>query len=227
MRIHFHEIKDEDLHYEFNEKTPWVMDIVGALDERADGIRRPPGWRPPSRETSVTFDIRKIDDLIHVQGKVKTKVYLLCSLCADAFQFPIDTPFNVLFTTNTIYSDTPRESSRRGATFDWGGAPHDDLGTSDDDFEEDSDLGPAMSMNPNDYEVTVVKEPVMDLKEILNEQMVLLIPMQPKPPVNDDGDCQKCGKDQVKVSEGLQVAPLKENPFAALKTFKATGKPKS
>ena len=182
MKVYFHEIKDQDLNYTFTETTPWIMEVIGALDERIDRIQRPPNWKPRSRPTEVTFTLRRVDDLIHVTGKVKSQLFLLCSLCADAFQFPVSTQFHVLLTQSEVYSEAPRETSHKGNN-------ENDIWEVDEDDEDDEDEeGPPMTFSESDFEVTVVKEPLANLKEILNEQIVLSLPMQPKPDKNDKGD---------------------------------------
>jgi uncharacterized metal-binding protein YceD (DUF177 family) len=221
MKVHFHEIKDQELTFHFDESTPWVMEVVGALDERLDKIQRPPGWKPRSRPTQVHFSLRRVDDLVHVSGKVKTQLYLLCSLCADAFQYPVQLSFHTLLTQTEMYAEAPRESSRKGA-FDHDSFESDieesELGLDDED--EEVSLGAPMDFSASDFEVTVVKEAFADLKEILNEQIVLTLPMQPKPDVTPQGDCVKCGKPQGAMRITSQTAePLKENPFAILKDF--------
>ena len=215
MKVYFHEIKDQELEYRFDESTPWVMEVVGALDERMDRIKRPPNWKPRSRPTQVQFTLRRVDDLVHVTGKVKTQLFLLCSLCADAFQFPINLNFHVLLTQTEMYAETPRESSRKN-NFDSDSGM--DAWLSDEDDEEDLD-SPPMNMSASDFEVTVVKEPLADLKEILQEQIILTLPMQPKPDLNEDGDCSKCGRNQDSFRMEAEE-PLKENPFAVLKNLK-------
>ena len=210
MKVYFHEIKDQDIQHSFTETTPWIMEVIGQLDERMDGIKRPPNWKPRSRPTEVEFTLRRVDDLIHVTGKVKSQLSLLCSLCADAFQFPINTQFHLLLTTSEIYGETKRESSNKGnfEMDDWLA----------DDSDDDEDETPAMSMNASDYEVTVLTEPLADLKDILNEQIALLIPMQPKPDKNEKDECVKCGRNQLSFLP-QQEELLKENPFAVLKNF--------
>ncbi len=214
MKVYFHEIKDLELSYTFDETTPWVMEVIGALDERMDQIKRPPNWKPRSRETKVEFQIRRVDDLIHISGKIKTQLNLLCSLCADGFPFVINTQFHTLLTQSEVYADTPRESSRKG-TFDADEPP---VWEAEEDAD-DEDEGPPMNIGASDFEVTLVKEPLVDFKELLNEQIVLILPMQPKPDKNEDGDCVKCGRSQMSYLPEQQE-PLKENPFAVLKNFK-------
>ena len=213
MKVYFHEIKDQDLDLHFDENTPWIMEVIGALDERIDRIQRPPNWKPRSRPTQVSFTLRRVDDLIHVTGKVKTQLYLLCSLCADAFQFPIQTQFHVLLTQTPIYAETPRESSRKNV-YD---SNAELAGWEDEDEEEDET--PALNLNASDFEVSVVTEPLADLKEILNEQIILTLPMQPKPLQTDQGDCVKCGRNQLAFQPDHQEE-LKENPFSVLKNLK-------
>jgi uncharacterized metal-binding protein YceD (DUF177 family) len=116
MKIYFHEIKDQDLVFNFDENTPWIMEVIGSLDERLDRIQRPPGWKPRSRPTQVTFTLRRVDDLIHVSGRVKSQLYLLCSLCADAFQYPVQVQFHTMLTQSEVYAESPRETSRTSST---------------------------------------------------------------------------------------------------------------
>ena len=213
MKVYFHEIKDQEIDLHFDENTPWIMEVIGGLDERMDRIQRPPNWKPRSRPTQVRFTLRRVDDLIHVTGKVNTQLYLLCSLCADAFQFPVQTQFHVLLTQTQIYAETPRETSRKNLDTSTGHS-----GWEEDDNESDLDT-PPMNLNASDFEVSLVTEPLADLKEILNEQILLTLPMQPKPPKDNDGNCVKCGKNQLSFHPEHQET-LKENPFAVLKNLK-------
>jgi uncharacterized metal-binding protein YceD (DUF177 family) len=205
MKVSFHEIKDQDLHYSFNETTPWIMEVIGSLDERQDRIQRPPNWKPRSRPTEVQFTLRRVEDLVHVTGKVKTFLYLTCSLCGETFQFPIQTSFHTLLTQSEVYSEVPREKSHKGS-FNL-----DNGFEADEDEAEDEDSAP-MDFNSSDFEITVVKDPIADLKEILHEQITLMIPMQPKHP---PGECKR----QI-VGHADTQEPLRENPFSILKNFK-------
>ncbi len=215
MKVYFHEIKDQDLDYHFDESTPWVMDVIGSLDERMDRIQRPPNWKPRSRPTQVSFTLRRVDDLIHVSGKAKTNLYLLCSLCADAFQFPIQLQFHTLLTQTEMYAEAPRESSRKN-NFEHDEGLQEWL--SDEEDDDEGEEAP-FNLNASDFEITVVKEPLADLKEILHEQIVLTLPMQPKPEADDKGDCSKCGRNQSSFHREAEQ-PLRENPFSVLKNLK-------
>ena len=213
MKVSFQEIKDHELEYHFNEETPWVMEVIGHLDERMDRIKRPPNWKPRSRPTEVHFTLRRVEELIHVTGKVKTQLFLLCSLCADAFAFPIQLQFHTLLTQSQVYAEAPRETSRRNMDVD----PDVQSFFESDDDDDDLDA-PAMNLNSSDYEVTLVSEPIVDMKEILSEQIMLVLPMQPKPEKDDKGDCMKCGRSQTAFLPEEQTL-LVENPFAVLKNF--------
>jgi uncharacterized metal-binding protein YceD (DUF177 family) len=219
MKVYFHEIKDHDLEYHFDENTAWVMEVIGSLDERMDQVTRPPNWKPRSRPTAIHFNLRRVDDLIHVTGKVDTQLYLLCSLCADPFQFPIHLKFHTLLTQTELYGESPREMSHSSRVEAGGGADADEIWDTDEEDDDDEDSTPAMDLNSSDFEVTVVKEPVVNLKEILNEQVVLTLPMQPKPECNASGDCIKCNRNQNSFSLEAKET-LKENPFAVLKKLK-------
>jgi uncharacterized metal-binding protein YceD (DUF177 family) len=212
MKLGFQEIKDEELHYEFDESSPWVMEIIGKLDEHAAQISRPANWKPRSRATRISLNIHRIDELVSVRGTIETQLFLLCSLCADGFPFPVKRDFNALYTINPDFAETPKEKSH--STFE----PK-DLIEDEDDLDPEDEFFEQKDLDGSDYEVTLLDEPILDFANILNEQIVLHIPMQPKPPITDDGDCQKCGRAQ----EALyppKKEPLQRNPFAALKNWK-------
>jgi uncharacterized metal-binding protein YceD (DUF177 family) len=217
MKVSFHEIKDEDLHYSFTETTPWIMEVIGSLDERQDRIQRPPNWKPRSRPTEVNFTLRHVEDLVHVTAKVKTNLFLTCSLCGDTFSFPVHTHFHVLLTQSEMYGNTSREKSHKGAFSheDPGFEADEDEDDSDDQWgDDDDDSGAPMDFNSSDFEISVVKEPIADLKELLHEQITLIIPMQPKHP---EGECKG---PVLSWTDSQAKEPLKENPFAVLKNFK-------
>lgn len=216
MKLGFQEIKDEELHYEFDESAPWVMDIIGKLDEQSVQVTRPANWKPRSRATRVTLNIHRIDELISVRGTIETQLFLLCSLCADGFPFPVKRDFNALYTVNPEFAETPKEKSHN--SFEPNDLASDAF--EDPDLEdEEAEFFQPKDMDGSDYEVTLLEEPILDFPTILNEQIVLHIPMQPKPALTDDGDCQKCGKPQEALYQPAKE-PLQRNPFAALKNWK-------
>jgi hypothetical protein len=121
-----------------------------------------------------------------------------------------------MLTQSEMYAEAPRETSRKGGMAENPLKEDDDADLDDDD----EDLGPMTDFSAADFEVTVVKEPFANLKEILNEQIMLTIPMQPKPDMNEKGDCVKCGKPQAAMqTQVTDPKPLKENPFAVLKDY--------
>jgi hypothetical protein len=126
--------------------------------------------------------------------------------------------FHTLFTQNETYGEAPREVHQ-------GVLDSDDVWETDDEDEDDAgedsdDKQAPMNLNASDFEVTIVTEPVIHLDEVLNEQIVLTLPMQPKPPCNEAGDCNKCGRNAESFALPVQENLPKENPFAVLKNLK-------
>ena len=114
-----------------------------------------------------------------------------------------------------MFAEAPRESSRKN-TFEHDEGLQEWL--SDEEDEDEGEEAP-FNLNASDFEITVVKEPLADLKEILHEQIVLTLPMQPKPEPDEKGDCSKCGRNQSSFQQEAEE-PLRENPFSVLKNLK-------
>lgn len=211
MKVYLHEIReDQEFVLQFNEDTQWVSDVIASLDEKMHQVTRPPGWKPKRRAITAEFRMRKIDELYHVEGKLDSQVNLLCSLCADGFQFPIQTAFHVLFTKNKTYLAQADDSGRGEPEVQrvFGKQTHSDA-------EGDGAI---------DYEVNLVEGNTIDLAELLHEQALLLIPMQPKPEFDEDERCRKCGLTRDELQNNALKAKFAEddsdektNPFNVLK----------
>lgn len=210
MKVYLHEIReDQEFALNFNEDTQWVSDVVSSLDEKMYSVTRPPGWKPRRRAIIAEFRMRKIDDLYHVEGKLDSQVNLLCSLCADGFTFPIQTEFHALFTKNKTYLAQAVDTGRGEAEVQrvFGKQGHSD----------------SQSDGAIDYEVNIVEGNTIDLAELLHEQALLLIPMQPKPEFDAEERCRKCNLTRDELSNRRSEVAAEEerdektNPFSVLK----------
>jgi uncharacterized metal-binding protein YceD (DUF177 family) len=216
MKVHLNDIREnQDYELKFDENVDWVSDLVRSLDEQAHDVIRPKGWKPKARPIQVEIRIRRIDDLFEVDGHIQTGVNLLCSLCAEGFHFPIQTRFRVLYTQDPKYlgyvkngksgdSEVYRVFGKQGV------------------FDESATLE-----NTDDFEVEVLEQPFIDLAAILNEQILLMIPMQPRPEQDENEKCRKCGLTPkelgLSTDEDLQE---ERSPFAGLKNlFQKKGDP--
>jgi len=209
MKVHLNDIREnQDYELKLDENTVWVSDVIRSLDEQAHDVVRPKGWKPKNRPIQLEIRIRRIDDLFEVDGRIQTGVNLLCSLCADGFNFSIQTRFRVLYTQNPQYlghvkkgrpgdAEVQRVFGKQGMS--------DESATLDD---------------TDDFEVEVLEQPYINLADTLSEQMVLTIPIQPRPEQDEDERCRKCGLTPqdlgLSTDEDLDE---ESSPFAGLKNL--------
>lgn len=110
MKIHLHEITDVETELDFTQEEPWVMAAVESVDEiQEDGAKllqtAPLGLRSqklPKRQIKTHFSLRKVDDVVVVEGTVNTQIRLICSRCANTFDMNIHPQFSGLFCKDPV-----------------------------------------------------------------------------------------------------------------------------
>ncbi len=202
MKIYWREITDQQEDFDFTQDEKWVAEAVRSVDEV-------PG--PGQRETSVHFDVRKVDDVVVANGNIKTSIRLACSRCAKQFAHPCDFDFSNLFSKDPEMAGV--------AHF---GRP--------DDGDEGSELKlkgknkgharhAASHSLPSDMDITFLAEDFIDLADVLSEQLRLQLPFQPLCQEDCKGMCPQCGADlNVGRCACAKVNPT--HPFAALRKLK-------
>lgn len=203
MRIYLHEIKETESELDFNQEQPWVQEAVSRVDELEVGKRA------PDRIVDVHFDVRKVDGVVVVSGKVRTEVQLLCSRCGNPFRLPCDTKFSSLFCNDPAMAGVGHidEIEGKPAGQNKGFARH-APSSSDPGYDESKDL-----------DITYLSEDFIDLGDIVTEQLQLRIPFQPLCRESCKGICTHCGAD-LNVGRCACAKINKTSPFSVLRNLK-------
>jgi uncharacterized protein len=221
MKIHLHEITDIETELDFTEGEPWVVAAVESVDEiPEEGIKAlvkeipnaPTGLRSKKlakRAIQTHFSLRKVDDVVVIEGSVETQIQLLCSRCANPFEMQIHPQFSGLFCKDPVMAGVAHLAGKGkpGGT-NRGFARH----------EHDKSLDQAMEVG-NDLDITYLSDDTIDLKAVLTEQLQLQVPFQPLCRQDCKGICSNCGAD-LNVGRCACAKVAKTNPFAALKELK-------
>ncbi len=217
MKIHLHEITENDREIIVSEKDAWVTSTIEGLDESiaivpgSNEALRPESLKTkaPTRDSDVRFNLRRVDDVIVVSGDLRTSVQLLCSRCASPFILPYDEHFTALYCKDKEMagiSYLDKNAVPRGQNKGYARHAHDFEGV---DGQEAA----------NDLEITYIAEDFLDLQNVLVEQMQLRIPFQPLCKEDCKGICANCGAD-LNVGRCACAKLQKKSPFAVLKGFK-------
>lgn len=167
MKIFLHEVTERESELSFTEKDEWVKAAVLSADEHLEV--RP--IKPSQRKIDVNLKLQKVDNVYVITGKLKTFVQLVCSRCADTFQYPCAPQFSALFCQEPVLS---------GVRKNRGFARH----AHDEDSDESKDI-----------DITYLSQEFIDLTDVITEQLQLQIPFQPLCRSDCKGICAQCGSD--------------------------------
>ena len=113
----------------------------------------------------IAADLRKDGRKVRLVGRVTATLECDCSRCLEAFQIPVDAPFDVMF--------LPAESNVAGGQ------------TSKEGDEEE--------VREDDLGVSFYKDETLDFGELMREQFYLALPMKPLCREDCQGLCPVCG----------------------------------
>jgi uncharacterized protein len=214
MKIYLHEIKELDTNLEFTQDDKWVSNAVFSVDEKLDG--RPSKPRP----IQVQFNLRKVDEVVVISGKVRTSIELLCSRCALPYSMNTRPGFSALFCKDPVMAgvahlqkgpDDDRDGGRPvGQNHGWARHAH------DDGADENGVEGGASSQ---DLDITYISNDYIDLSDVLTEQLQIQVPFQPLCKEECKGMCAQCGAD-LNVGRCACAKIVQQKPFSVLKDFK-------
>jgi uncharacterized protein len=213
MRVYLHEITEQGTELSFAQNDTWAQAAVARVDED----KTPSGPRPLDGQITL----RKVDDVVVVDGRMRTEVHLLCSRCASSFSLGCSPAFQTLFCQDPAMAgiahlDKDKQGRATGKVVGRlkGKARH------AHDFEGED-------QKDSDLDITYLSEDWIEIADILTEQLQLLVPFQPLCNEDCKGICPHCGAD---LNKGrCACAKLKKpSPFAALNSLKlpAQGTPK-
>lgn len=137
----------------------------------------------------VDVSLSRIGGMIEVSGRVTTRVGCLCSRCLNEFEMPLETVFEVTFTNEPLII-------------------HDE-GVDDEGAE----------LSAEELGLIPFEGDEINLVEVVQEQVLLALPVQPLCNEACRGLCPQCGKN-LNVESCSCVPPDISNKFAALKNFK-------
>ncbi len=178
MKVHLNEITQQEKLLDFSEKDAWVIKAIENLDEFDDdqtsalNLARGLTNKPKLRAADLHFNLRKVDEVVVITGKIATSLNLLCSRCGQSFRLPCDTQFSALFCQDPVL-----------AGVDHRGHPSKQL------------HGRAHDEDSSDFEMTFLTEDFIELSDVLTEQLRLQIPFQPLCKEDCKGVCPSCGID--------------------------------
>ena len=184
MKVYLYELSEDSKHLHFDEIAPWLSEAVKESEEAP---------LQQKAHYSADFDLRKLQEVVLLKGKINLDVGLLCSRCANPFDYLLKGNFQCMFT---------REAALGEQTENVGIAHSQPTGATGEDFE--------MEMLEKDY---------IELGDVLREQIYLKIPFQPLCTEGCKGICPVCGQDQN--TQPCQCHRIQNPALAnALKNFK-------
>lgn len=198
MKIHLSEIKEEGQDYRFTDQDTWLAQALSALDESDQelGKLKPQASAAAKpRPTLVDLNLSKVDGVVIAKGDYQSQLQLLCSRCAKLFTYDLKGKIYDLYTRDREFAGEENKKV---------------TGTAKSVHREEDENLP---------EITYLTQEWVDLSEILTEQWVLQIPLQPLCKADCKGICQNCGSD-LNVGRCACAKIQTTNAFSVLKDFK-------
>ncbi|MEK7691147.1 MAG: DUF177 domain-containing protein [Bdellovibrionota bacterium] len=220
MKLRWHEIPDfpeTELHY--TEAETWVRDAVARAEETGQSpqlqqVSALTANKSAPTPAKVDFSVRRVDEVVVVDGRIETNLKLSCSRCANAFNLNVDQSFSTLFSKDPVMAGRSflEEGSGRRSGQNFGVAKSAPSSTG----------AGGESMNSNDADITYTDD-LVELDEVFAEQMLLQVPFQPLCDENCKGLCSNCGAD-LNIGRCACAKIKRESPFSALKNLKLNEK---
>jgi len=212
MKIFLHEITDQETELDFTQADPWVSSAVLRVDEHAEESVKKSKERP----VNVHFSLRKVDEVIVINGKIQTFIELVCSRCASLFQKTCNPNFSALFCKDPVMAGVAH-LQRQGTDHREPGRPMgQNQGFARHAHNSDDDEA---SAEGKDLDITYLSHEYIDLGDVLTEQLQLQIPFQPLCKESCKGICSQCGTD-LNLGRCACAKIKSSHPFSVLSDFK-------
>ena len=171
MKIYLSEITPHEKELDFTQADEWVRNAVYRIDERSDDTAP-----STTRAIQVYFNLRQVDDVSVVEGKIETFIELVCSRCANSFQHACKLKFSALFCRDPIMAgvahlhklDNDPHGVGKPMGQNQGFARHAHHFADDD-----------IVMEGKDVDITYLSHDYIDLGDVIGEQLQLQVPFQP------------------------------------------------
>ena len=215
MKIFLRELTDQETQLSFNQDEPWVAEAVARVDERLENeVFARPGLKTRSIETRLS--LRKVDEVIVLTGDLKTHIELICSRCANPFQFNCHPKLSALFCTDPVMAGISHLQKEPGKSREPGKPMGQNQGHARHAHDYEAD---AAIESGQDLDITYLSNDYIDLKDVLTEQLQLQIPFQPLCKESCKGICANCGAD-LNVGRCACAKLTTTQPFSVLKDLK-------
>ena len=185
MKVYLYELSETPKHLHFSEQDAWLTAVVAELQESALDGKKP--------LYSVDLEMRQLQEVVFLKSKLNLELGLLCSRCANNFEYNLKSSFQCMFT---------RDKTLCEQTENVGIAHSEPTGATGEDLE--------MELLEKDF---------IELADVLKEQIYLKLPIQPLCKDDCKGICPVCGQDQN--TQPCQCHRIKNPALAnALKNFR-------
>ena len=126
MKIYLAGLSEDPKKMHFTQQDGWLAGVVAAVeaDDQAilpDGLQNSADYRNPPEggiypdaelarartagPAALQIDVYKSQEVVVLKGIFKVAVSLMCSRCADSFQYPLQSHFHCLFTREKSFMD--------------------------------------------------------------------------------------------------------------------------
>ncbi len=185
MKVYLYELSETPKLLHFGEQDPWLVEVVKELQESPLEGKTP--------VYSVDLELRQLQEVVFLKSKVNLELGLLCSRCANNFEYNLISSFQCMFT---------RDKGLTEQTENVGIAHSEPTGATGEDLE-----------------IELLEKDFIELSDVLKEQIYLKLPFQPLCSEDCKGICPVCGQDQN--TQPCQCHRIKNPALAnALKNFR-------
>lgn len=161
MKVYLYELSEtpKDLH--FSENDSWLVEAIKGTQE-SETVKKP--------SYSVDFELRRLQEVVFLKGKMTLNLGLLCSRCANNMEYDLASNFQCMFTRDKGLGDN---------TGNVGVAHSEPTGATGEDLD-----------------IEFLEKDYIELADVLKEQIYLKLPFQPLCREECKGLCPVCGQDQ-------------------------------
>ncbi len=210
MKLYLSEIKENESVFDFNQDEPWLAQAVAQVDEKLESDSLSSSRKTPVRPIQVHLSMHQVDQIVVINGSIKTRLHLVCSRCAGTCTLDCHPQFSALYCKDPEMAGIGHLREDRGLTTPAGRNRGFARHAHDSDNDDES---------AKDIDINFIAEDYIDLADVITEQLQLQVPFQPLCKTDCKGMCLHCGTD---LNQGrCACAKLtRSSPFSVLKDFK-------
>ena len=166
----------------FTQGDDWLVSAIDDVQESKEGELA----SAPTPASALDIDVYRSQDLIILKGQFQGELHLMCSRCANNYNYPLQTQFQCLFTKDKSFLENDG----------FGGKG------------KEASRGHAIE----DIDIEFLDKEYIELGDVVKEQLYLKIPFQPLCDEACKGLCSTCGQNQN--TQPCQCFRLRTGPLA-------------